>query len=69
MPQVRSRVATPSDQLQDLGRRGRMRRKLGVSVPTPHLHKNLGGQRNAFFDVLCLFVELLTELVDGNASL
>ena len=61
-----SRVATPGDQLQGLGR---MRRKLGIRVSTPHLHKNLGRQRNAFFDVLGLLVELLTELVDGNASL
>lgn len=34
-----------------------------------HLHIYLGGQRNAFFDVLCLLVELFAELVDGNASL
>lgn len=34
-----------------------------------HLHKNLGRQRNAFFDVLCPLIELLAKLVDGNTSL
>lgn len=43
--------------------------KLRIRVPTLYLHEDLGRQRNAFFDVLCLLVELLTELVDGNTSL
>lgn len=34
-----------------------------------HLHEDLGGQRDAFFDVLRLLVELFAELVDGDASL
>lgn len=69
MPRVRGRVATSGDHPQDLRSTGEVKKKLQIKVPTLHLHKDLRRQRNAFFDVLCLLVELLAELVDGNASL
>ena len=65
LPCVSGPLLNPSSGLQEAGNSGLANFYFKCSI---RLHKNLGRQRNAFFDVLGLLVELLTELVDGDAS-
>lgn len=66
LPCLPGPLFNPSSCLQEVGNSGLS--YLDSKCPV-RLHKDLGGQKDAFFDILHLLFELLAELVDRNASL